>query len=424
MINQTLFTLVTILTIIAVILCYLNITEEKITLKFKTIITLIVCIGITVFLNYVDIIALKTIFSLISFYLILVSVSAKPKVEVFYYAVLIWLYGMLLDVLIMLFTSIPSVYDQLIKLDYTIIQTIGGTLMSGILYGTSKFRLFRKLISKIIKALNKIKPNILAEFAYVSIIIFINAICVINLNKLSIQLYAVIILILVFFLVINVITNNYNVRKTKEINNILMKNNDFFLNVLNDYRIIKHNLTSKLLGIKTVSNDSAKKLIDELILEYNSKFLSINDLNKIPSGINGLIYEKFYNFNSQNIHLAVENSVTKDLLNLIKPKTYNEMCEVLGVIIDNALDAANSSEEKAILIDFTETKECIIIKVVNTFSNTIDIDNIGEVNVSSKGKNHGIGLFSVFKQKNVKVKNKIYGNLFESNIKIKKALIN
>lgn len=424
MINQLLFTLVTTLTIIAVLLCYSSITEEKIKLSFKSSITLLLCIGITVFLNYLDIIALKTIFSLISFYLILTSVSSKSKLEVFYYAVIIWLYGMLLDVIIMLITSVPVIYKFLIKLDYILIQTIASILMSAVLYGSSKIKFIKKIINKLVAILNKIKPKLISEIAYVSIIIFINAICVINLNKISIQLYAVIILSLVFFLVINVITSNYNIRKTKEINNVLIKNNDFFLNVLNDYRIVKHNLTSKLLGIKTVSNKEAKELIDDLIMEYNSKFLSINDLNKIPSGINGLIYEKFYNFNSQDIHLAVENNINKELLELIKPKTYNELCEVLGVIVDNALEAANNSEEKSILIDFTETKDLINIKVINTFSNTIDIDNIGEVNVSSKGKNRGIGLFSIFKQKSVIVKNKICGNLFESNIKIKKALIN
>ena len=69
----------------------------------------------------------------------------------------------------------------------------------------------KKIINKLVAILNKIKPKLISEIAYVSIIIFINAICVINLNKISIQLYAVIILSLVFFLVINVITSNYKI---------------------------------------------------------------------------------------------------------------------------------------------------------------------------------------------------------------------
>lgn len=424
MINQLLYFLVSCITISAVMLCFSNLTKERIKITPKLLIIIISGLIISAIFNYYQIVVVKTFFSLLYFYVVLKNMTSKSKLETFYYALIIWLLGMLLDVIIMLLLSIPVIYNILSNIDYLIAQTIGSIMMAILLYLISKIPLSKKAAIKIVAMALKIKPTFISDVIYISIIILINAACVFNLNKLSLHLYAIIIISLLLILIFSTIVKNYNIKNLKEINSVIVNNTDFLLNVINDYRILKHNLTGQLLGIKSVANKESKILIDDLIMKYNTNFLSTKDINKIPSGLNGIVYEKVYSFNKQEICLAVENTINSNILDVLKPRVYNSLCETLGVLIDNALEAAYDSEEKSILIDFTEEKDFLNIKIINTFNNVIDVDNLGQLHNSSKGKQRGIGLFSIFKRNEINVNTSIYNNLFESKIRIKKALIN
>jgi len=176
------------------------------------------------------------------------------------------------------------------------------------------------------------------------------------------------------------------------------------------------------LGIKSVSNEKTVKLIDDLIQSFNSKFCVPKDINTIPKGINGIIYEKFYTSSNKGLNLAIENSIYSDLLDVLKPKTFNNLCEILGVVVDNAIEASSSGTEKAILIDFAEDKNTININISNTFNSELDIDMLGEKNYSTKGTSRGIGLFSILRKKDIKVKSRIINNLYQTNLIIKKTV--
>ncbi len=408
---------------ISVTLAYKNITKEKLRINLGYILTLLIGLLVSAILNYFNFIIIKTAFAIFFFYMLIKRISSKSNLETFYYSFLMWLYGMLVDVIVMLLFSIPIIYKSINTLDYVMIQAIAGVLAVILIYLPSLIPILKKGVNKIVSMALKIKTSVLTDIIYVIIVVFIDALCVFNLNKISLHLNAIIIIILLLLLIISMISKNYNIKKLKEINNTLVNNSDFLLGVIGDYRILKHNLTSQLLGIKSVANIEAKKLIDDLILNYNQNYLITSEINKIPSGLNGIVYEKIYSFNKPEINIAVQNNIQSNLLDILKPRIYNNLCETLGVLLDNALEAAYGSDEKSILIDFFEEKEYIYIKIINTFNNEIDIDALGNINVSSKGKNRGIGLFSIFKRNSVKVKTSIYNDLFESKLKIKKALI-
>ena len=62
-----------------------------------------------------------------------------------------------------------------------------------------------------------------------------------------------------------------------------------------------------MLGIKSVSSIKAKKLIDELIMEYSKDFRLNQNIKDIPYGLDGIIYEKIYNFkNNKKLNIIVK----------------------------------------------------------------------------------------------------------------------
>ena len=88
-------------------------------------------------------------------------------------------------------------------------------------------------------------------------------------------------------------------------------------------------------------------------------------------------------------------------LSTINMKIY-ELTRILGILIDNAIDAAKQCEEKEITITFRKdnkkNKQLFIIE--NTYMNKdVNIDEIFEKSKTSKKsedvKNHGLGLWEV-----------------------------
>lgn len=414
--------LTSLITICVVVKVFKNISLENFKFNKKLVLLLIFGTLISTGLYYLNITILKTLYSLFFFILVFKFISQKGIIESLYYALFIWLYGMILDFAIMLVVSLLGLDIILLNMDMIYARTISSILMTVgyLIIGYIPF--VKSFTKKTIDKLMKIKTSLIVEILFISILIVLNAICVVNVSKMTTHIFTIIIIVLLTAVIYTIIDKNYTVSKLKQVNKLLIKNNEFFIKLDSDYRELKHNLTAQLGGIKTVANEEAKLLIEDLIINYNSKFMSSQDIKKIPAGINGIVYEKLYSFNQKDIKLAVENSINSNILEVLKPRNYNNLCETLGILIDNSLEAAFESEDKSILIDFSETNSHIIVKVVNTFNNNLDIDSLGESGYSTKGKNHGIGLFSIFKKKNLQVKNSIINNLFQSEIRIKKVI--
>ena len=86
-------------------------------------------------------------------------------------------------------------------------------------------------------------------------------------------------------------------------------------------------------------------------------------------------------------------------LNKLNMKIY-EFTRVLGILLDNAIEAAKECEEKIINIemrkDSKRNRQLLIIE--NTFPNKdIDTEKIYEKNYSTKSGNSGLGLWEVRK---------------------------
>ena len=88
--------------------------------------------------------------------------------------------------------------------------------------------------------------------------------------------------------------------------------------------------------------------------------------------------------------IDIKNSLKK--YESISPKLNKDCLKILGVFIDNAIEAVKNEKEKYINLEFIKQKEQIIIIVRNTCTSRVNIKDLTKNGFTTKGKNHGYGL--------------------------------
>lgn len=169
-------------------------------------------------------------------------------------------------------------------------------------------------------------------------------------------------------------------------------------------RAFKHDFLNIVQGIggyiETENMDGLKKYYSQLLKDC-SRVNNLTALN--PSIINN---PAIYNVLATKYHKADEIGVQinlgifVDLNELEKYVKIYEFTRILGILMDNAIEAASECEEKNIHVSFRkeENRKRFVMVIENTYANKdIDIDRIFEKDFSTKSKktNSGLGLWEV-----------------------------
>ncbi len=157
---------------------------------------------------------------------------------------------------------------------------------------------------------------------------------------------------------------------------------------------MKNHINAILGMIYTIDNykdlvESQKKYCDDIVEKNKETKLLLAISNPL---IAGFLYRKFQEAQKQKI--LVECKVASKDDNHIIPEY--ELIEMLGILLDNAIEALNEKDEteRNIFVDIEDREENLQIMVANK-SRYYDPDEICrffQKDYSSKGKGHGIGL--------------------------------
>lgn len=280
------------------------------------------------------------------------------------------------------------------------------TVISSLVLIITKTKIPNKMFKYIIQVTDLIMGNQ---------IIFLGLLIIISINVLFVSTYYEIdqnaliitnIIITIFYVVIVVrtaiyqnkymnITNKYNTTITslKEYEDILDK-----------YKITNHENKNQLLVIRAMSikkDQGLPKYIDSLIedkIKDNEKLMF--DTGKIPNGgLRGLIYSKMLAMQEKKINFAlnIDNEVrTIDLIE-IGDANIVEICKIIGVFLDNAIEAVENLEEKNIVIGMYKNDSVFSISIANNYIGQLEINKFENNGYTTKGKNHGYGLSLVKK---------------------------
>ena len=212
---------------------------------------------------------------------------------------------------------------------------------------------FKKLIKDTVEFFNK--KDLLFNLLVVTLIIFLIS-CITFKNALnfkSITYSAINIITLICFIIIfSVCLYNIILRKKAE------NKEEVLLNFIKEYeylidkdRINRHEMLNNLLVIKSFKNRNSKdfeNLIDQFINNYKMAGSKIaSNLYNLPSGLKGMVYYKIYDMEKYNIKVEtnISNKVVGKLDNL-DATTYTKICKIIGILIDNAIEACEKINDK------------------------------------------------------------------------------
>ncbi|MCH8648078.1 GHKL domain-containing protein [Staphylococcus lugdunensis] len=139
-------------------------------------------------------------------------------------------------------------------------------------------------------------------------------------------------------------------------------------------------------GLREYFNDNIVSMKDNL--QMNS--IKINGTDKLKvRAIKGLVTTKILQAQEKNIPISIE---VPELIEHIEMNTV-DLSRVIGIIIDNAIEASESLEDALIRIAFIKNEDSVLFIVINKCSDTTPkIHELFQENFSTKGKNRGLGL--------------------------------
>lgn len=207
------------------------------------------------------------------------------------------------------------------------------------------------------------------------------------------------------------------------------------LKIMGDYEIIldktrenRHEMINNLLVLKGEKNKNSRRyndILDELIKQYyTNKMSSYSGLYKLPNGLKGLVYYKIARIKNNDVNFrTIISDKMYDEFNNLDTKIYYKVCKIMGILIDNAVEASINSKEKTLLIYIYE--QCngnIVISIENSYNALLDIHDINKKGYSTKGKNRGLGLFianrTIEEEKLLRLRQYVFESTFISELKI------
>ena len=200
----------------------------------------------------------------------------------------------------------------------------------------------------------------------------------------------------------------FSLVKQKIDNNKITEKYDSLIEFMNSYeekidelRIQSHENKNQLLNIKSkiIDKDKNKNIIEYIDSILNEKVQldkgKYSKLKYLPSnGFKGMFYYKISKAEELGIQISINISagIKKSVLHNMNAEDYKQLCRIIGVYLDNAIEASAISNEKLLGIEIYLNNNDVEIIISNSYLGEVDINNIYEKGYSTKGKSHGYGL--------------------------------
>lgn len=260
-----------------------------------------------------------------------------------------------------------------------------------------KLKFVRKFSDLII---NLSKNNYVNVLVISLIILFI----VILSTKLSLEydyekfLFNLLLLSVFLFFIVFAFIKNHLAQKEKQEKETLLEFISEYEKIIDENRINKHEMLNNLIILRSFEDKNPEeynKVLDDLIVTYdNNSDACIKNISKLPTGLKGILYYKINDMRNKNINLNVNISKrVSSPLEKLPLDEYVILSRIIGIVMDNALEASIKSKEKFVMIEVFEQNDNVIIIIENSYNNKVDVNDLKKKNFSTKGKSRGLGLY-------------------------------
>lgn len=375
--------------------------RKKVDIKYLIVVGL-VALSILIANNYTDPVTrlIITIMSqVLGYWFVFREKVILVLFKTFIMFVLLNLCDMLAASLYILFPFNDS--SEIIMKNISYFRTLNTCLVSLIMSLLFLIKSIKVILNKLFNYVNQKLSYVFLLIACLScisflVITYLNSV-VLNLEILVQSLFLIIfVLFLCFIMIYQYFKNKQSEEEQK---NLLELMTEYEI-MLDKDRINRHEMLNNLVALKSYKNKSSKdfeEMLDGIIRNYEDKKSQVySNLYNLPSGIKGIVYYKMNIIKESNINfnLLISKDVENKFENL-NQKLYLKVCKILGIVLDNAIEASTLTKDKLLLVDIYLEEENLVIYVENTFINLVDLNIIYNKGVSSKGKNRGYGLYLV-----------------------------
>lgn len=179
--------------------------------------------------------------------------------------------------------------------------------------------------------------------------------------------------------------------------------NEYLKSVEQQYlelRRFKHDYKNIMLSLQdSIFNGSSSEQLTyfkELIAQRavntsldNGKIAKVQHVGN--ETLRGLIIQKFFDAQTKGIELSLELDRSEFIIkhNLV------DVVRIVGNLLDNAIDAAQSIPDKKVICAFNSLHETKEISVRNSTNKKLDVNKMFKLGASTKGSQHGFGLSNV-----------------------------
>lgn len=162
--------------------------------------------------------------------------------------------------------------------------------------------------------------------------------------------------------------------------------------VIDEVRRVKHDMKNNMIYLQNLlkaNPEEAEKYLEKFIGKTTKK---TDEFSKSGNfSIDSMLNYKNMIAKSKGLSLILEEQTPINL-----PYENSDLCVILGNLLDNAIEAAENSENKEIDVRIVYVKNKLKITVKNYYTGKIKKDTGGNfISTKSDTKNHGIGLQSV-----------------------------
>lgn len=259
-----------------------------------------------------------------------------------------------------------------------------------------------KFISKNIRKLNHIIKKNNKDWIYIILIMILMVLFIFfNRYKMNNSTEYFVNTAMAIFVVVSFVYVIYNKFQRQAMEDKYNESMEYVLRyekIINEQGKKNHEYNNQLMVIKGYINNPERlsEYLDEVIGEHKTgQNYTVKQLGFLPDGgVKGLLYHKLSKMEDNNIkyYLYVDQNLKDKDIESFDLKTYRDLTKLLGVFLDNAIDAALKSEEKEIEVELKDKEDCLLLTISNTYDKNTDINKVGKSGFTTKGVGHGFGL--------------------------------
>lgn len=383
--------------------CYAKVNDTNVKIDLRNVMVLLSGSFFTLIVNNFLKSNYKIIFLFLITFFVFKLIINEDFMSAFYASIIFYILLLFCDLLssCLVFILPFKNYKYLEPLGfYKVLLTVLDSLFLILIFKLKKVSLF------IAKFMNLLKEKLNVWFIVIILLLLMNFLIITYFHVLNFNFNSFIVAIIIS---LSFLIMCYFFIKEYVKNMIVKQEQQSLLNIMSEYegmlekdRINRHEMINNLLVLKSFddkNSDKYKEILDDIIKEYQeNKSKTYRSLYSLPNGVKGIVYYKMSNIIDQGIEFTSEiSNMVYEEFDKLESKLYYKVCKIVGILIDNAIEAAVDTKEKFILIEMFKQKNTLNIIIENSFNNNVDLNDINKKGFSTKGKNRGYGLHIVNK---------------------------